>query len=104
MLVVCCHVKENQLHKKRCGEWLVLHQVLAIEMSNISDLGDSTPDLHVHLSLSTLSIAMAKKGLHIARDIICPNQQYLQAIIDLYPLLRNYDVWGETIVVPKKSK
>ena len=43
MLVVSCHVKENQLHKKRYGEWLVLHQVLAIEMSNISNLGDSTP-------------------------------------------------------------
>ena len=70
MLVVCCHVKENQLHKKRCGEWLVLHQVLATEMSNISNLGDSIPDLHVHLSLSTLSIAMAHTGLHIARHYL----------------------------------
>ena len=44
---------------------------------------------------------MAHTGLHIARDIICPNQQYLQAIIDLYPLLHNYDVWGNNSYAQK---
>ena len=37
-MVVSCHEKENQLHKRRYGEWLVLHQVLASKLNHVKHL------------------------------------------------------------------